>query len=127
MDTISPNHRQKLFVFGAFLEAMYNIGMASKMNPWLNPTKVQQHRPAKQKNMQRPGWDTFPWKISPVVFSKTRVFFVFPDSNLEMVEERSDVSVIWSGCLWCLYNLVKILAAFFFEVVDELELETYWI
>jgi len=24
--------------------AMYNIGMASKMNPWLNPTKVQQHR-----------------------------------------------------------------------------------
>lgn len=24
--------------------AMYNIGMASKINPWLNPTKVQQHR-----------------------------------------------------------------------------------
>lgn len=42
-----------------------------------------------------------------------------------MVEEKSDVCNMKR--LFMMLNLVKILAAFFFEVVDKLELETYWI
>ena len=60
------------------LEAMYNIGMASKMNPWLNPTKVQQHRPSNQR-IHAVFWVGyfFREKSSPVGLKKTHVFFLF--------------------------------------------------
>lgn len=100
---------------------MYNIGMASKINPWLNPTKVQQHRPAIRKHAALGGNIS----VNRHRWLKKTVFFAFPDSNLEMVEEKSDVCNMKR--LFMMLNLVKILAAFFFEVVDKLELETYWI
>lgn len=99
---------------------MYNIGIASKINPWLNPTKVQQHRPAIRKYMQRFGWEHFREKRHRWL-KKHTFFFVFLVSNLEMVEEKSDVCNMKR--LFVMLNLVKILAAFFLEVVDELELE----
>lgn len=67
------------------------------------------------------GWEHFR-ELSPVVEKKTTFFFVFPVSNLEMVEEKSYVC----NMKRLFVMLVKILAAFFLRSCRWIGIGNVW-